>query len=182
MILTNDAVEGKGTSAAALCAQSDKHSEVEPIMGHLHSQLRALEVRRSVIQKRILMIRKAVVGLAGLFGSYLIDAELHDLLSSQSAHRSPGRSGLTDQCRRLLREASGPLTLRQILTQVSAKSALGFPPRHPENSLRVILKRLVEYGEAEAVLTGGIRAWKVASGGDATRGHRDDTETQTTSL
>jgi len=111
------------------------------------------------------MIKKTIVSLADLFGSDVINGELQNLLSLQSARRLRTHTGLTDLCRQLLRESSEPLTVRQILGQLQERSPVGLAShRHPLNSLRMIFKRLVAYGEAEELMTEkGLRAWRATS-------------------
>ncbi|MGA8618177.1 MAG: hypothetical protein WB660_06595 [Candidatus Sulfotelmatobacter sp.] len=165
MILTNNPIEREGTDTEPLSVQSPKHEELEPVIGQLQSQLRVLKLERAAIVKRIGIIKKTVVGLADLFGSDVIKGDLQDLLPLQSAPRSRTHRGLTDLCRELLMEASEPLTVRQILRQLQDKSPGGVDrQRHPENSLRVILSRLVAYGEAEELRTKeGLCAWKATA-------------------
>jgi hypothetical protein len=99
-----------------------KHEDLEPVIGQLESQLRVLMLERAAILKRIGVIKKTVVGLVDLFGPKVINGELQDFLSLQSAPRSRTHPALTDLCRQLLREASEPLTVRQILGQLQEKS------------------------------------------------------------
>jgi hypothetical protein len=64
-----------------------------------------------------------------------------------------------------LRETSEPLTLGEIMRQLQIKSPVWLAgQRHPENSLRVILSRLVAYGEAEKLRTkDGACAWNATA-------------------
>jgi hypothetical protein len=165
MIVTNDPIEREGTDAEPLSVQSPKHGDLEPVIGELQHRLRVLTLERAAIVKRIGIIKKTVVGLADLFGSDVIKGALLDLQPIQSARCSRTHLGLTGLCRQLLREASEPLTVRQILRQLQDKSPGGWDrQRHPENSLRVILRRLVAYGEAEEFRTKeGLCAWKATA-------------------
>ncbi len=165
MIVTNDPIERKETDAEPLSIQSPEHGELEPVIGALQDRLRVLMLERAAIDKRIGIVKKTVVGLADLVGSDVINGEMLDPLRLPSARRSRTHPGLTDLCRQLLKEASEPLTVRQILRQLQDKSPGGLDrQRHPENSLRVILSRLVAYGEAEERRTKeGLCAWKVTA-------------------
>jgi hypothetical protein len=165
MILTNHPTEGEGAGGEPLSVQSPKYEDLEPVIGELQHRLRALMLQRVAIGKRIGIIKKTVVGLADLFGSDVIKGELQDLLPLHSGPRARARSGLTALCRQLLREASEPLTLGEIMRQVQIKSPVRLAgQRHPENSLRVILSRLVAYGEAEKVRTkDGACSWNATT-------------------
>jgi hypothetical protein len=159
---TNDPIGREGTVAEPLSVRALKHEELEAVIGQLQSQLRVLKLERAAILKRIGMVKKIVVGLADLFGSDVVNRELQDLLSLQSAHRPRTHPGLTDLCRQILRDVSEPLILRQIMGRLQEKSPAGFAGQgHPANALRMILKRLVAYGEAEELETEeGVRAWR----------------------
>jgi hypothetical protein len=165
MLLANDPTSREGPGTEPPSVQSLKHEELESVIGQLQSQLRVLKHERAAILKRIGVIKKTVVGLADLFGPNVINGELQDFLSLQSAHRSRIHPALTDLCRQLLREASEPLTVRQILGQLQEKSPAALAGhKHRHNSLRMILKRLVAYGDAEPVLNEeGTRAWRSTS-------------------
>lgn len=165
MIVTKDPIERKETDAEHLSIRSPEHGELEPVIGALQNRLRVLILERAAIVKRIGIVKKTVVGLADLFGSDVINGEMLNLPGLQSARRSRIHPELTDLCRQLLREASEPLTVRQILRQLQDKSPGGLDrQRHPENSLRVTLSRLVAYGEAEELRTKeGLCAWKATA-------------------
>jgi hypothetical protein len=168
MILTNDTTSREGTGTEPPSVQSLKHEDLEPVIGQLERQLRVLMLERAAILKRIGVIKKTVVGLVDLFGPNVINGELRDFLSLQSAPRSRTHPTLTDLCCQLLREASEPLTVRQILGQLQSPAALA-GHKHRHNSLRTILKRLVAYGDAEPVLTEeGTRAWRSTSSSRST--------------
>lgn len=148
-----------------MLVQSTMHDELSPVIGQLQGELQVLNLERAAILKRIGVIKKTIVGLADLFGSGVISGELQGLLALQSARRFRTHTGLTDLCRQLLREASEPLTAREILGQIQERSPVALAGhRHPLNSLRMILRRLVAYGEAEESLTEkGLRAWRASS-------------------
>jgi len=162
MMPTNDLLGHEGAGTESIPVRLTRHEELEPVIGQLQSELRVLRLERAAILKRIGMIKKTIVGLADLFGADVINGELRDVLSLHSARRLRTHTGLTDLCRQLLREASEPLTVRQILGQLQERSPAGLVShRHPLNSLRMILRRLVAYGEAEELLAEtGLRAWR----------------------
>jgi hypothetical protein len=159
---TNNPIGHEGYGTEPLSVQALKHEGLEAVIGQLHSQLRVLKLERAAILKRIGMVKKIVVGLADLFGSDVINGELQELLSLESVRRLRTHFGITDLCRQVLREVSAPLTLRQMLGQLQEKSPVAWAgQRHPENVLRVILQRLVAYGEAEELHTEeGLRTWR----------------------
>lgn len=165
-MLRTDLIGREETLVKPPSFQALKHEELEPVLGQLQNQLRVLKLERTAILKRIGMVKKIVVGLADLFGFDVINEELQVLLSPQSARCLRTRPGITDLCRRLLRDASEPLTVRQILGRLQERSPVELArQKNPENSLRVILRRLVDYGQAEELLTeGGLRAWRTTAG------------------
>jgi hypothetical protein len=148
------------TGTELIPVHSASHEELEPVIGPLQSELRVLKLERAAILKRMGVIKKTIIGLADLYGSDVINDELRGLLALQAATRFRTHTGLTDLCRQMLSEASEPLTARQILGQIQERAPVGLVgDRHPLNSLRMILRRLVAYGEAEeSVSEKGLRA------------------------
>jgi hypothetical protein len=148
-----------------LSVQSPQFDDLKPVIGCLREQLRDLRLELASILKRIMTIKKTVSGLADLFGSDVVDGGLRVLLSPEPVRRARSHPGLTDLCRQFLREASEPLTVHQILRQFQERSSAGLARhRHPAHSLRMILRRLVDYGEAEQLLTdGGVHAWRLTA-------------------
>jgi hypothetical protein len=165
MILMNHPTEVQGAGSEPLSVQPPKHEELEPVIGQLQSRLRVLKLERAAIVKRIRMIKKTIVGLADLCGSDGIKGEQQSLLPLHSGPCARRRPGLTALCRQLLRETSEPLTLGEIIRQLQIKSPVRLAgQRHPENSLRVILRRLVAYGEAQTLRTkDGACAWNATA-------------------
>jgi hypothetical protein len=161
----NDPIGRAETGTKPVSVNTLKHQELQPLIGHLQSQLRVLELQRAAILKRIGTVKKIVAGLAALYGSDVINRELQDLLSLHPAGRLRAHPGLTVLCRQLMREASGPLTVPQMLRQLQEKFPDGLArQRNAANSLRVILRRLVAYGEAEELLTDeGLHAWRATA-------------------
>jgi hypothetical protein len=165
MMPTNNSPGHEETVTEPMLVLSALHRELSPVIGQLQSELRVLQLERAAILKRIGKIKKTIVGLADVFGSDGMDGELQGFLALQSARRFRTHTGLTDLCRQLLREAPEPLTAREILGQIQERSPAGLVGhRHPLNSLRMILRRLVAYGEAEESLTEkSLRAWIATS-------------------
>ena len=165
MMPTNDSPGHEETVTEPMLVRSAMRDELSPVIGQLQSELRVLKLERAAILKRIGTIRKTIFGLADVFGSQVMNGELQGLLELQAARRFRTHTGLTDLCRQLLREASEPLTVREILGQIQERSPAALAGhRHPLNSLRMILRRLVAYGEAEESLTEkGLRAWRATN-------------------
>jgi hypothetical protein len=168
-MLTNSAIQREGAGTEPHTVESLPREELRPLIGRLQRELRGLKLERTALVHRIGMIKKTVTGLADLFGSDVINRELQDLLSLQSADCVRPRPGLTRLCRQVLRQASKPLTMHQIFGQLQEKSAAGLARHgHPAHSLKVILQGLVARGEAEELLTeAGLQAWRLTSN----RGH-----------
>src|SRR5579872_5181463 len=158
-------IERETLSGEPIALLGMQHEELEPVIGQLQKQLNSLLLERAAILKRIGVVKKTVVGLADLFGNDVINKELQELLAIQSTRRQSSEPGLTHLCRQLLKGASKPLTIRQILRELREKYPASVArQRSPENSLRTILGRLVEYAEAEEVMTEeGFRAWTAAA-------------------
>ena len=176
MMPTNDPLEHQGNGTQSIPLQSPLHGELEPVIGQLQSELRVLNRERAAILKRIGMIKKTVAGLADLFGSHVINGELQELLSLQAVRRPRIHPGITDLCRQVLGDCCEPVTVRQMLGRIQEKCPIGLAGlKHPANSLRVILSRLVAYGEAEELLTEkGLRTWRATVGPGALRKNNHD--------
>ena len=139
---------------------------LKPVADCIYAELRALRAEREAILKRIGMIKQTIVGLSVLFGQGVINDDLQRLLSCQPSRRHRTHSGLTDFCRQLLSAShSDPLTLPEICLRVRQECpALLADHKRPAASLRVVLRRLVIYGEAVEVLSDkGLIAWKAAT-------------------
>src|SRR5262249_3465358 len=104
-------------------------------------------------------VKQTIAGLANLFGDSVLNEELLELVDRKSNGRQPG---FTKACRVILMEANRPMGARDVCDQIQER----MPPmlaRHkdPMASVTTVLNRLVDYGEAEAVvLTNGRRAWR----------------------
>jgi len=148
-------------------------AHVQEVIRQAHDELRQLLQQRSEIMKRIGTVKQTISGLANLFGDGVLNEELLELVDRKSNGRQPG---FTKACRMILMEANRPLSARDICEYFHHKMPTMLA-RHkdPMASVTTVLKRLVEYGEAQAVLSStGRRAWRwVAEPGsdrDATSG------------
>jgi len=144
---------GKGTQPG----EGDPH--VQQVVKAAHEELRQLMRQRADVMKRIGTVKQTIVGLAHLFGDSVLNDELLELVDRKSGGRQPG---FTKACRMVLMEAGRPLGAREVCEQIQKR----LPPvlmRHkdPLASVTTVLNRLVEYGEARAVVReNGRRAWE----------------------
>jgi hypothetical protein len=132
------------------------------VIERLHHELRMLHLERALIVKRIGAIKQVIAGLADVFRVDVIDKELQSLISKGSAHGTTRcNPGLTDVCRRALMESSEPLTVRQVCGRIQETNPPIFArQKHPTNSVTVVLRRLVSYGEVKDCMNErSVRAW-----------------------
>lgn len=124
--------------------------QTEHVIGRIQQELVVLLREREAIVNRIAVIKRTLVGLSAIFGPDKVNGVLGDLLSAQSAQRHTRRShpGLTDTCRRILRGLSQQITVRQLCDRIEQEEP-SLSERHQflTNSVTVVLKRLVSYGE-----------------------------------
>lgn len=127
--------------------------ELQNLLTRLEEEFRQLSASRDEIGKRITAVKRTVHGLNALFG-----AEVQE--RSQRRYRS---AGLTKLCRQFLGNHGTPMTVVELIDRIREQ----YPEtlsrhKHPRNSVMVILKRLVDYGEIIEVKNGrGLRAWVV---------------------
>lgn len=131
---------------------------VQEVIRQAHEELRQLLQQRADIMKRIGTVKQTISGLANLFGDGVLNEELMELVDRKSSGRQPG---FTKACRMILMESGRSMNSRDICDffQVKMPDLLA---RHkdPMASVTTVLNRLVEYGEAEAVVSNGRRAWR----------------------
>ena len=131
--------------------------QVQDVIRQAHGELRQLLQERSEIMKRIGTVKQTISGLANLFGDGVLSEELMELVDRRSSGRQPG---FTKACRMILMEAGQALNARDICDYLQQKMpALLARHKDPMASVTTVLNRLVEYGEAQAVLLNGRRAW-----------------------
>src|SRR3984893_15721819 len=130
---------------------------VQEVVRQAHGELRQLLQQRAEIMKRIGTVKQTISGLANIFGDGLLSEELMELVDRKSSGRQPG---FTKACRMILMEAGRAMNARDICEYFQQKIP-ALLPRHkdPMASVTTVLNRLVEYGEADAVLSNGRRAW-----------------------
>ena len=137
--------------------------ELLTVLKELEQEFQLLSASRDEVSKRIASVKQTISGLNNLFGMSVTEVQ------SQSQH--PRRvAGLTNLCRQIVSNNSGPVTLVDLIERIQQECPEKIAHhQHPQNSLMVILKRLVDYGEIIEVKNGGsVRAWTVAGESDPT--------------
>jgi hypothetical protein len=135
------------------------NGHVQEVVRQAHEELRQLLHQRAEVMRRIGTVKQTIAGLANLFGDHVLSEELLELVDRKSNGRQPG---FTKACRMILMDAGRALSARDVCEQIREK----MPPmleRHkdPMASVTTVLNRLVDYGEAQAVVLGnGRRAWE----------------------
>lgn len=153
---------GTNGSSAVKNLPGGNDAHVQEVVRAAHEELRQLMRQRADIMKRIGTVKQTIVGLANLFGDEVLNDELLELVDRKSGGRQPG---FTKACRMVLMEAEQALGAREVCEQIQRR----VPPvllRHkdPLASVTTVLNRLVEYGEARAVVRdNGRRAWQWVS-------------------
>jgi hypothetical protein len=131
---------------------------VQEVIRQAHGELRQLLEQRSEIMKRIGTVKQTISGLANLFGDVVLNEELMELVDRKSSGRQPG---FTKACRMILMQAGRALNARDICDYFQQQMpALLARHKDPMASVTTVLNRLVEYGEAQAVVANGRRAWR----------------------
>ncbi|HEV3510596.1 MAG TPA: hypothetical protein VGS05_02760 [Candidatus Sulfotelmatobacter sp.] len=131
---------------------------VQEVIRQAHDELRQLLQQRAEIMKRIGTVKQTISGLANLFGDGVLNDELLELVDRKSSGRQPG---FTKACRMILMESGRALNSRDICDYFQARMPeLLARHKDPMASVTTVLNRLVDYGEAEAVLANGRRAWR----------------------
>src|SRR5579859_929780 len=131
---------------------------VQEVIRQAHDELRQLLHQRGEIMKRIGTVKQTIAGLANLFGDSVLNEELLELVDRKSNGRQPG---FTKACRMMLMESGRAMSARDICDYFDKKlPAMLARHKDPMASVTTVLNRLVEYGEAEAVVSNGRRAWR----------------------
>lgn len=158
--------DGLGGEGSINSVGSYNNGHVQEVVRQAHEELRHLLRQRAEVMRRIGTVKQTIAGLANLFGESVLSEELLELVDRKSNGRQPG---FTKACRMILMEAGRAMSARDVCDQIGQK----MPPmlaRHkdPMASVTTVLNRLVEYGEAEAVLlSNGRRAWQWIADADA---------------
>jgi hypothetical protein len=145
---------------------------VQEVVRQAHDELRQLLQQRSEIMKRIGTVKQTISGLANLFGDAVLNEELMELVDRKTSGRQPG---FTKACRMILMESGRAMSSRDICDYFQEKlPALLARHKDPTASVTTVLNRLVEYGEAEAVMVNGRRAWKWVADSASNSNQRSD--------
>jgi hypothetical protein len=139
---------------------SDRYDvgHVQEVIRQAHEELRTLLQQRADVMKRIGTVKQTIAGLANLFGDGVLNEELMEMVDRKSSGRQPG---FTKACRMILMESGRAMSARDICDYFQTKMpSLLARHKDPMASVTTVLNRLVDYGEAQAVLSGnGRRAW-----------------------
>ncbi len=139
-------------------ASPETKLHVEKVIQKAHEELSELLRQRSALTRRIGAVNQTIVGLIKLFGEDVLSDDLKLV-----GHRVGRRGvGVTDSCRRVLMEAGGPVSAREVrdLIQQTTPAVLA-KHKDPLATVNTVLGRLAEYGEAQAVLSdNGRRNWR----------------------
>src|SRR5690349_3686241 len=147
----------KGSGSIRPVEKSD-NSHVQEVVRQAHGELRTLLQQRAEIMKRIGTVKQTISGLANLFGDGVLNEELLELVDRKSSGRQPG---FTKACRMILMQSGRSMNARDICDHFQQKMpALLARHKDPMASVTTVLNRLVDYGEAEAVVANGRRAWR----------------------
>ena len=145
---------------------------VQEVVRQAHEELRQLLQQRSEIMKRIGTVKQTISGLANLFGDTVLNEELMELVDRKTTGRQPG---FTKACRMILMESGRAMSSRDICDYFQEKMpALLARHKDPTASVTTVLNRLVDYGEAEAVMVNGRRAWRWVADNPANPNHHSD--------
>jgi len=145
---------------------------VQEVIRQAHDELRQLMQQRAEIMKRIGTVKQTISGLANLFGDGVLSEELLELVDRKSNGRQPG---FTKACRMILMQSGRAMNSRDICDYFQQKMpALLARHKDPMASVTTVLNRLVDYGEAEAVIVNGRRAWRWVA--DASQPQADSAE------
>jgi chorismate mutase len=149
---------GQNGSSSIKAVERYDVGHVQEVIRQAHEELRQLLHQRAEIMKRIGTVKQTIAGLANLFGDSVLNEELLELVDRKSNGRQPG---FTKACRMMLMEAGRAMSARDIC-EYFEKNLPSMLARHkdPMASVTTVLNRLVDYGEAQAVVSNGRRAWR----------------------
>jgi len=151
-------VNGQNGNGSIKAVERNDVGHVQEVVRQAHDELRQLMLQRAEVMKRIGTVKQTIAGLANLFGDSVLNEELLELVDRKSNGRQPG---FTKACRMMLMESGRAMSARDICDYFQQKLP-SMLARHkdPMASVTTVLNRLVEYGEAEAVVSNGRRAWR----------------------
>ena len=139
-------------------SSSEPDAHVQQVVKQAHEELLQLLRQRADLMKRIGTLKQTISGLANLFGNSVLSDELLELVGETRDRKR--QAGFTNACRRILMEAERPLSARDVCQKIEEQVPLLLTHhREPLASVTTVLNRLAGYGEAEAVVVNGRRAW-----------------------
>lgn len=149
---------GQNGNGSIKAVERNDVGHVQEVVRQAHDELRQLMLQRAEVMKRIGTVKQTIAGLANLFGDSVLNEELLELVDRKSNGRQPG---FTKACRMMLMESGRAMSARDICDYFQQKLP-SMLARHKDQmaSVTTVLNRLVEYGEAEAVVSNGRRAWR----------------------
>jgi chorismate mutase len=140
----------------------EQDAHVRQVVKQAHEELMQLLRQRAELMKRIGSLKQTISGLANLFGNTVLSDDLLDLVGEPRDRKR--QAGFTNACRKVLMEADRPLSARDVCQKIEEKVPLLLARhREPLASVTTVLNRLASYGEAEAVVANGRRAWQWAA-------------------
>jgi hypothetical protein len=145
-------------------ASAEANPHVEAVLRKAQEELRKLKRQRLAVTRRIGFVKQTIVSLIKLFGNRVSS---DDLRGERRGYRCA--AGITDSCRRILMEASGPVSSREVrdLIQQTAPALLAHH-KDPLATITTVLGRLVVYGEAQAMISDdGQRVWQWSAYSDS---------------
>ena len=147
-------------NAAIDSPQAVPNRDVQMVTAQALDYLRQLRLQRQEIAQRIAVIKRAINGLALLYGGELQSRPEHGAIAKR-------RCGITNACRVVLNRADTSLSAREVYAILQGE----FPDlfREPGNhyaSVVTILHRLVKYREADTFLRNGSRFWQRGQSAD----------------
>jgi hypothetical protein len=134
--------------------QPVRNQDLQMVAAQALDRLRQLTLQRQEIAQRIAIIKRAINGLALLYGGEL-------QRRPEDGATAKHRCGITNACRLALNRSDTSLSAREVYSILQGE----FPDlfREPGNhyaSVVTILNRLVKYGEADTFLRDGSRFWQ----------------------
>jgi hypothetical protein len=133
--------------------------DIEEIIAEMKKELHTLYAERCAIDRRMDVIKKALVGLATLYGD---EALAIDFLRPPDPPKNGQRMSLTDTCRSVIMQSKSPLRTREIHQLLVQKDPdLLKLYKQPFVSVAMVLRRLVKKGQVRAVAKGhGRTEWE----------------------
>lgn len=147
-----------GQKTSSVPTERYNNGHVQEVIRQAHQELRQLLQQRTEVMRRIATVKRTISDLANLCGDGVLSDEVMEMVDRKTKRR---QAGFTKACRMILMEAGDAMRAGDICDSLHQKMPL-LLARHkdPISSVTTVLNRLVQYGEARAVLSSnGTRAW-----------------------